>query len=57
MLNAKARTRDWIYDVPPNSLRNPNVGLRTKQYKKKIIGACSLICNILGVGGHAAIPG
>jgi len=29
--------------VPPNSLRDPNVGPKTKQWKKKKIGAYSLI--------------
>jgi hypothetical protein len=30
------------FDAPPNFSKDPNVGPRTKQWKKKIIGACSL---------------
>jgi len=37
--------------VPPNSSRDPKVGLRVKQWKKKKVGACSLIRSTLGVGG------
>jgi hypothetical protein len=40
-----------ISDMPPNSLRDPNVGPRTKHWKKKKYGAHSLICNTSGVGG------
>jgi hypothetical protein len=39
----KALTKALIpSDAPPNSLRNAKVGLRTKQQKKKIIGAFTL---------------
>jgi hypothetical protein len=37
--------------VPPNSSRDPKVGLRVKHGKKKRIGARSLIHSTLGVGG------
>lgn len=37
---------------PQNFVRDPNVGPRVKQWKKKRIGACSLTCSISGVGGH-----
>jgi hypothetical protein len=40
-------------DVPPNSLRNPNVGPRVKQQKQKKIKACSLVRNTSRVGGCA----
>jgi hypothetical protein len=39
-------------NAPPNSLKDPNLNPRMKQHKKKIIGAHSLICNILKVGRH-----
>jgi hypothetical protein len=39
------------FDVPPNFLKDPNVGPKVKQRKKKIIEACSLTCNTLGVEG------
>jgi len=38
-------------NVPPNSLRDPNVGPRVKQRKKKKIGACSLIRSTSRVKG------
>jgi hypothetical protein len=38
-----------INDMPPNSLRNPNVVQRMKQWKKKKVGAHSLACNTSGV--------
>jgi len=37
--------------VPPNSSRDPKVGPEAKQWKKKRVGAHSLTCNTLGVGG------
>jgi hypothetical protein len=46
----------YVIDTPPNFLRNPNVGLRMKQRKKKRIRAHSLACNTLGVGGHVKAP-
>jgi NAD(P)H-dependent flavin oxidoreductase YrpB (nitropropane dioxygenase family) len=45
------------YDMPPNSLKVPNVGLKLKQRKKKRVGARSLIHNTLGVGGHVGALG
>jgi hypothetical protein len=44
-------------DVPPNSLKDPNVGPKTKQHKKKKVGAHSLTCNTLGVRRHARVLG
>jgi len=44
-------------DAPPNSLKDPNVVPRTKQQKKKKIGACSLIHNISRVGGCVGASG
>jgi len=41
-----------MFDMPLNSSRNPKVGPITKQWKKKKVGAHSLICNTLKVGGH-----
>jgi hypothetical protein len=38
-------------DAPLNSLIDLNVGPKVEQHKKKGVGACSLTCNILGVGG------
>jgi hypothetical protein len=35
-------------DMPPNSSRDPKVGLRVKQWKKKKVGARSLIHNTSG---------
>jgi hypothetical protein len=45
-------------DVPSNSLRNPNVGPRMKQRKKKKkkVEPHSLACSISGVGGHVGVP-
>jgi len=37
-------------DVPPNSLRNPNVDPKVKQHKQKKIRAHSLVHNTSGVG-------
>jgi len=37
-------------DVPPNSLKDPNVNPRAEQYIKKRVMAHSLIRNILKVG-------
>ncbi len=46
-----------IRDAPPNSSRDPKVGPKAKQRKKKRVGACSLTCNTLGVGGRAGALG
>jgi hypothetical protein len=45
-----------ILMCPPNSLRNPNVGPKTKQWKKEKVGSCSLIRSISRVGRHARAP-
>jgi hypothetical protein len=37
-------------DAPPNSSRDPKVGPRAKQQKKKKVWACSLTHNTSGVG-------
>jgi hypothetical protein len=42
---------DVINNVPPNTSRDPKVGPKVKQRKKKRVGALSLIRNTLGVGG------
>jgi hypothetical protein len=39
-------------DAPLNFLTDLNVGPKVEQHKKKGVGACSLTCNILGVGGR-----
>jgi len=44
-------------DAPPNSLRDPKVGPKAKQWKKNKVGARSLTCNISGVGGRVGAPG
>jgi hypothetical protein len=44
-------------DMPLNSSRDPKVGPRAKQMKKKSVGACSLIHSILGVGGRVRALG
>jgi len=44
-------------DAFPNSSKDPKVGPRTKQWKKKRVGACSLTCSILRVGGHVGVSG
>ncbi len=36
--------------MPPNSLRNPHVGLKMKQWKNKRVGARSSTHSTLGVG-------
>jgi hypothetical protein len=48
---------DLHSDVPPNSLRNPNVGPITKQRKNKRIGARFLTCNTSRVGRCVGILG
>jgi hypothetical protein len=48
---------NYFDDAPLNSLRNPNVGPRMKQWKNKRIRARSFACNILGVGGHVKALG
>jgi len=42
---------------PPNSSRDPKVGPRVKQLKKKRVEACSLTRSTSGVGGHVGAPG
>jgi len=41
----------FILDTPPNSSKDPKVGLRAKHRKKNKVTARSLTCNTLGVGG------
>jgi len=43
--------------MPPNSSRDPKMGPKEKQQKKKKIGACSLTHNTLRVGGHVRASG
>jgi len=38
-----------LSDVPPNSLRDPNVSTKVKQHKKKRIGPHSLTCSTFEV--------
>jgi hypothetical protein len=49
--NYKVKT--MLYDAPPNSSRDPKVGPKVKQQKKKRVGAHSPTHNTLGVGKHA----
>jgi hypothetical protein len=44
-------------DLPPNSLRDPNVGPKVKKWKNKRVGARSLTCSTSGIGGHVGAPG
>jgi hypothetical protein len=46
-----------MHDTPPSSLRDPNVGPRTKQWKEQIFGAHFLTRNTLGVRVHARASG
>jgi hypothetical protein len=48
-IEGKTTPSNCVDDAPPNSFRNPNVGPKMKQWKKKIVGAHSLTCNTLGV--------
>ncbi len=43
-------------DMPPNFSRNPKMGHKTKLWKKKRVGTCSLTCNISKLGGHVGTP-
>ncbi len=43
-------------DVPPNSLRDQNVGSKSKQWKKKKVRAHSLTHSISKVKGHVGAP-
>jgi hypothetical protein len=43
--------------MPPNSLKSPSVGLRTKHQKKKKVRACPLIRNISGIRRHVGALG
>ncbi len=45
------------YDVFPNSLKDPKVGPRAKQWKKKRVGARSLTYKTARVGGRVGVPG
>ncbi len=45
------------FDVPPNSLKDPNVGSKAKKQKKKLVWAHLLTYNTLGVGRHADVLG
>jgi hypothetical protein len=42
----------FLYDAPPNSLRDPKISSKVKPQKKKGVDAHSLIHNTFGVGGH-----
>jgi hypothetical protein len=44
-------------NAPPSSLRNPNVGPKMKQWKKKKVKAHSLTRNTSRVRGHAGALG
>jgi len=46
-----------LVDAPPNSSRDPKVGPRVKQRKKKRVGAHFLTPNTSGVGRHARALG
>jgi hypothetical protein len=54
--NILAKFNNTQTNAPPNSSRDPSVGPKTKQRKKKIVGAHSLTYNISGVGGHVGAP-
>jgi len=49
--------KNMLDDVPPNSSKDSKMGPRTKQRKKKKVGACSLTRNTLRVRGHAGASG
>jgi hypothetical protein len=64
MLNIFFVCYEWFYthtnvmcvsDTAPNSLRNPNVGPKMKQWKNKRVRAYSLVRSISKVGRHAGI--
>jgi len=46
-----------LYDAPPNSLRDLNVGPKAKQWKKEKVGARSLTRSTSRVGGCTKAPG
>jgi hypothetical protein len=48
-------TINKLNDASPNSLRDPNVGFKTKQQRKKKVETHSLIRNILKVKGHLGV--
>jgi len=48
---------DNLGDAPPNSSRDPKVGLKMKQQKKNRIGARFLIRNTSRVGRCVGTPG
>ncbi len=43
--------------MPPNTSRDPKVGLRMKQQNKKKVGAHFLTCSTSGVGGRVKASG
>jgi hypothetical protein len=49
-------TINKLNDVPPNSLRNQNVGSKSKQWKKNKIKAHFLTHSISKVRGHVGAP-
>jgi len=42
--------------VPPNSSRDPKLGPKLKEWKKKKVGAHSLTHSTLGIKRHAKAP-
>jgi hypothetical protein len=42
--------------MPPNSLRDPNVGPKMKKQKNKKVKARSLARSTFGVGAHVRAP-
>ncbi len=46
-----------MIDMPPNFLRDPKMGHRIKQQKKKRVEGCFLICSTFKVGGCVGISG
>jgi hypothetical protein len=47
----------FLYDTPPHSLKNSNVNPKVEITKEKIVGVCSLVCNISRVEWHAKALG
>jgi hypothetical protein len=46
-----------IIYAPSHSLKDSNVNLKMKTMKEEKVGLCFVICNILGVKGHAKVLG
>ncbi len=44
-------------DAPSNSLMDSTANPKVETMKGQGVGACSLVCNILGVKGHFRAPG